>query len=144
MSDKLDPDRVRFTGPLESFAPGLRDELARLGYARTSAAVLLQLAAHLSRWLDGSEMGPGDLTGPVVDRFVAERCQTYTGHRSRRGLAPILGYLRELGVAPADPPVEAVTRTDVLLEQFAGYLTGQRALTGPVTVAYCHWVRPFI
>ncbi len=60
MSGKLDPDRVRSTGPLESFAPGLRDHLASLGYARTSAAILLQLGAHLSRWLDASGMGPGD------------------------------------------------------------------------------------
>jgi len=69
----LDPDRVRFTGPLEPFAPGLREELARLGYARTSATTLLQLAAHLSRWLGASGVGLGGLTGPVIDRFLVER-----------------------------------------------------------------------
>ena len=53
----LDPDRVRFTGPLEPFVPGLREELARLGYARTSTATLLQLAAHLSRWLEALGVG---------------------------------------------------------------------------------------
>ena len=31
----------------------------------------------------------------------------------------------------------------MLLDRFARYLTEQRALTGPVVVAYCHWVRPF-
>ena len=143
MSGKLDPDRVRSIGPLESFAPGLRDHLASLGYARTSAAILLQLGAHLSRWLDASGMGPGDLTGPVIDRFLVERRRAYTSHRSRQGLAPILGYLRGLGAVPVAAPVVALSRTDVLLEQFAGYLTGRRALTGPVAGAYCHWVRPF-
>jgi integrase/recombinase XerD len=38
------------------------------------------------------------------------------------------------------PPVAAV---DVLLDRFAGYLAGQRALTPPVVRAYVHWVRPF-
>lgn len=141
--ESLDPDRVRFTGPLESFAPGLREEFVRLGYARTSAAMLLQFAAHLSRWLDGRGMGPADLTGAVIDRFVAERRRTYTHHVSVQGLAPILGYLRGLGVAPEPVPVVAVLPVDVLLDRFARYLTEQRALTGPVVVAYCHWVRPF-
>ena len=139
----LDPDRVRFTGPLEPFAPGLREELARLGYARTSAATLLQLAAHLSRWLGASGVGPGGLTGPVIDRFLVERRRTYRNYRSVQGLAPILGYLRGLGVAPGPVPLVAVSRADVLLDRFARYLTVQRALTGPVAVAYCHWVRPF-
>ena len=139
----LDPDRVRFTGPLEPFVPGLLEELARLGYARTSAATLLQLAAHLSRWLDASGLGAGDLTGPVIDRFLVERRRTHTHYRSRRGLTPILGYLRGLGVAPGPEPVVAHLPADVLLDRFARYLTGQRALTAPVAVAYCHWARPF-
>jgi hypothetical protein len=140
---KLDPDRVRFTGPLASLAPGLREELARLGYARTSAATLLQLAAHLSRWLDASGLGAGDLTGPVIERFLVERRRKYRNYRSVAGLAPILGYLRGLGVVPEPVPVVAHSPAEVLLDRFATYLTGQRALTAPVAVAYCHWVRPF-
>ena len=140
---KLDPDRVRFTGPLASLAPGLREELARLGYARTSAATSLQLAAHLSRWLDASGLGSADLSGPVIDRFLVERRRTHQHYRSIAGLAPILGYLRGLGVAPVPVPVAAVLPADVLLDRFASYLIGQRALTGPVAVAYCHWARPF-
>jgi site-specific recombinase XerD len=139
----LDPDRVRFTGPLEPFVPGLREELARLGYARTSTATLLQLAAHLSRWLEALGVGPGDLTGTVIDRFVVERRRRYTNYRCVAGLAPILGYLRGLGVTPVPVSVVAVLPAEVLLERFAQYLAGQRALTGPVVVAYCHWVRPF-
>jgi hypothetical protein len=49
-----DPSRVRFAGPLVLFASGLADELSTLGYTRTSATVQLQLAAGLSRWLDGT------------------------------------------------------------------------------------------
>jgi len=58
-------------------------------------------------------------------------------------LAPILGYLCRVGAAAAAVAVAAVSGADVLLDQFARYLTGQRALTGPFAVAYCHWVRPF-
>ena len=109
----LDPDRVRFTGPLEPFVPGLREELARLGYARTSAATLLQLAAHLSRWLDASGLGPADLSGPVIDRFLVERRRTHQHYRSIAGLAPILGYLRGLGLAPGPVPVVAHSPAEV-------------------------------
>ena len=58
MHSTSDPSRVRFTGPLTPFASGLSVELAALGYARTSAANQLQLAAHLSRWLGASGLGP--------------------------------------------------------------------------------------
>ena len=40
-----DPSQVRFTGPLAAYAPALAEELAALGYTRTSATAKLQLAA---------------------------------------------------------------------------------------------------
>ena len=42
---------VRMTGPLAPHAMGLAGELARLGFAETSARAQLGLAAHLSRGL---------------------------------------------------------------------------------------------
>jgi integrase/recombinase XerD len=141
---KLDPDRVRFTGPLAPCAAGLRGEFASLGYARTSAALQLQCAAHLSRWLDAAGLGLGDLRDPVIDQFLGDRRRTYTSHYSRRGFAPILRYLRVQGLAPeAEPVVGPGSDVEVLLARFTQYLLGERALSAPVATAYCHWVRPF-
>lgn len=43
--------RVRVAGPLAPFAAGFRAELARQGYAWSSARERLQLMAQLSRWM---------------------------------------------------------------------------------------------
>lgn len=92
-----DPTHVRFSGPLLQFAAGLAEERARLGYTATSAVGELRLAAHLSRWLDSEDMGLGDVSGPVIERFLAARRIAYTSHYSLQALDPVLGYLRREG-----------------------------------------------
>lgn len=140
-----DPSRVRFTGPVAAFAPGLMEELASLGYTTTSATMQMQLAASLSRWLLAAGIGLDALTEPVMQRFLSERRARHTSHYSPRALSPIVGHLRRVGAvpAPAAPPVP-VGAAEVLVARFAAYLTGQRALTAPVVRAYVHWVRPFV
>lgn len=91
MHSKSDPSRVRFTGPLTPFASGLAQEFAAVGYADTSATILLQFAAHLSQWLATARSGPADLAEPVIDRFLIDRRSRYTSHYSRQALSPILG-----------------------------------------------------
>jgi integrase/recombinase XerD len=145
MHSITDPSKVRFSGPLEPFACGLTEEFAGLGYTPTSAAIQLQFAAHLSRWLAGAGLGPADLSGAVVDRFLIERRAGYTNHYSGRALAAILGYLRRVGAAPAGvAPRQPLTVAEALVERFACYLLTERALTEPVARAYCRWVRPFV
>ena len=53
-----DPSRVVVTGPLAAHAGGFCAELGRRGYARASAAELMQLMAHLSRWLGFEHLEP--------------------------------------------------------------------------------------
>ena len=96
-----DPSRVRVTGPLGRYASGFAGELGRVGYTPNSAALQLGLMAHLSRWLDETGLTPEGLTTAAEERFVsARRAAGYTNHTSARGLEPLLGYLRGLGVAP--------------------------------------------
>jgi integrase/recombinase XerD len=139
-----DPTHVRFTGPLTRFASGLAEELALLGYTTTSATAQMLLAAHLSRWLESQGMGPSDLTGPVIERFLATRRVSYTSHHSLQALAPMLGYLRREGVAPEAEVSEPSSPTEVLLTRYRRHLTDERDLTGPVARAYSHWVTPFV
>ena len=49
-------------------------------------------------------------------------------------MAPLLAYLRELGVVPSASPAQPLTRAELLGERFRGYLTVERGLAkGTVT-----------
>ena len=48
-----DPSRINVVGPLEPFAAGFAEWLARHGYTPISATFQLYVMAHLSRWLTG-------------------------------------------------------------------------------------------
>jgi site-specific recombinase XerD len=135
---------VRVDGPLEPFAEGFVGELDGLGYRPAAAAVQLRLLAHLSRWLASEALAPTDLTGPEVERFRREYAVRYP---SLRGLAvrmaPLLGYLRGLGVMPVAEQVP-LTAAGVLLEQYRRYLTLERGLTAGTSRGYVDIVRPFV
>jgi hypothetical protein len=72
--DMNDPLRVRFGGPPAAHADGLRAALESRGYTPGSAALQLQVAAQLSRWLQASGLGLGDLADAArVGEFFAQR-----------------------------------------------------------------------
>src|SRR3954453_2226794 len=140
-----DPSRVTVSGPLKPFASGFAAELARLGYRRTTATFQLQLMAHASRWLQREGIGANELTNEVVERFLAgRRAAGYTNYVTARALAPLLGYLRGLGVAPAASPRVAVGAVEVLLADYRDYLAVERGLTADTIEGYVLWVRPFL
>lgn len=140
-----DPSRVRVSGPLEVFAEGFAGELARLGYRRTPATFQLQLMAHASRWLASEGLGADELASEVVERFLAERrAAGYTDRVTGRAMAPLLGYLRGLGVAPAASPRRVVGAVEVLLADYREYLAVERGLTPDTIEGYVLAVRPFL
>ncbi|MGH3226786.1 MAG: hypothetical protein ACRDPY_50265, partial [Streptosporangiaceae bacterium] len=115
---------VRMTGPLAPYASGLAGELARLGFTELSARCQLGLAAHLSRWLAAAGLGTAALTTPAAEAYLAaRRAAGYTAYLTPRALAPLLGYLRELGVAPQTEIAGPATPAEVLLER--------RSVSGP-------------
>ena len=140
-----DPSRVQVRGPLEAFAPGFVAELGRLGYSPIGATLQLRLMARVSGWLEVAGLGAAGLTGEVVERFLAERrAAGYRDYVTARALAPLLGYLRSVGVVSAQsrrPPRSAAER---LLERFGEYLAVERGLTAPSVDGYVHAVRPFV
>src|SRR5262245_62330609 len=115
-----DPLRVVVTGPLAAYAAGFCGELERQGYATQPASELAQLMAHVSRWLDGQGLMPEELTEEVAGRFLADRCGKYRKFRTRRGLQPLLAYLRRIGVVPPAEPVawDASADLGLLVEEY--------------------------
>lgn len=59
-------------------------------------------------------------------------------------MAPLFGYLRGLGVAPAASPRLAVGVVEVLLADYREYLAFERALTTDTIEGYVLAVRPFL
>jgi site-specific recombinase XerD len=134
-----DPCRVRVTGPLAVYAAGFRDELRARGYAPGSAAMQLQLAGELSRWLEGQGLDVGDLTSARVEAFFAFRRERVRRlFVSPRALRVLLEHLDGVGVLPAAEPVPS-TPIDRLVERYARYPCDERALAGG-TVRRCVYV----
>jgi integrase/recombinase XerD len=136
---------VRMTGPLAPYARGLASELARLGFTELSARGQLGLAAHLSRWLAAGGLGTQALTMPLVEEYLAgRRAAGYTAYLTPKALAPLLGYLGGLGVAPELEQPGPATPAEVLLEGFRCYLLAERGVQPKVARGYVDLVRPFV
>lgn len=136
---------VRVVGPLAPHVRGLAGELARLGFTELSARGQLGLAAHLSRWLEAAGLGTAELTGATVEAYLAaRRASGYTAYLTPKALAPLLDYLRALGVAPDAEPAAPRDRTEELLERYRCYLLGERGLQVKVARGYLDMVRPFV
>lgn len=133
------PSRVRVTGPLAPYGRGFREQLAGLGYSRSTSAALLQLMAQLSRWLADRGLDVGDLSSGGVERFLSYRAAGgYVERLSPRGLAPLLSYLRALGVL-GEPAAPEQTAEERVLDEFAGYLVRERGLAA-ATVSQYRWI----
>jgi len=132
-------------GPLAPYAEGFREELLGQGYSWGSAAHQMHLMAHLSRWLEAQGLGPAALDEYLTGQFLAaRRADGYAALRSARALAPLLGHLRGLGVAP--PPQMPVPQTpaDWLAMRFGEYLARERGLAGDSVRSYTGVARRFL
>jgi site-specific recombinase XerD len=136
---------VCMTGPLALHVTGLASELARLGFTEMSARAQLRLAAHLSRWLAAAGLGTMALTAPVAEEYLAaRRAAGCTAYLTPKALAPLLGYLRELGVTPEEEIAAPATQAEALLERYRRYLLAERGLRKKVVRGYVDSVRPFV
>src|SRR6266702_232776 len=140
----FDPASVRIRGPLRAYAAGFWADLLRQGYAATSARNLLFLTAHLARWLEAEGLALRDLTEERAGAFLRHRRrQGYTGFRTRRGLEPLLRYLRALGaIDDPGPPVDD-SPLGVLLQEYADYLHAERGLARSTIGAHTTFAKGF-
>lgn len=131
-------------GPLEPHVAGFAEELLRQGYTRSSAEQHVCLIAHLDRWIEAADIALGDLNGPLLQRYLAERrAAGYREYRSMKALRPLLDYLLPLGVLPV-PREIPLGPVDELLADFRGWLLRERGLTEGTARGYADCVRPFV
>src|SRR3990172_11151929 len=83
----VDPSRIQITGPLKSYVEHVWSELLAQGYTALSSRLLLNLMAHLSRWLEGIGLQARELTNKGIEDFLEKRREAgYTKHLSRRAV----------------------------------------------------------
>jgi integrase/recombinase XerD len=140
-----DPFRVRMSGPLEPFAAGFSHSLVRQGYTPISAALQVQLMAHLSRWLAGDGLDVRELRATDVERFLsARRGAGYTHYLSAKAMRPMLTSLRDQGVLLTPAPAVALPPVEVALARYREYLVHERGLGHATARNYVDAVRPFL
>jgi site-specific recombinase XerD len=138
------PSRVRISGPLVPFVAGFRAELERVGYRPNAVGAQLELAAHLSRWLEGRGLAAGDLSSGVAAAYLEDRRRAgYTLWLSMKALSPLIEHLGASGVLPA-PEVPVRSPSEVLLGEYCAYLTSERGLAGATARNYAGHLRSFL
>ena len=128
------PMAVRMSGPLTTYLPGFRAELAGQGYQPGSARTQLELMAQVSRWLGVEGLTAEDLDAERVQAFLRARSSAgYRQHLSSRALVPLTSYLTSLGVL--GPSAAPSTREDLVMGDYRRHLIADRGLV-PTTVAF--------
>ncbi len=131
-------------GPLEPHIAGFAEELVRRGYTQSSAGQHVCFLAYLDRWMSAEGIGLGELSGPVIDRYLEQRrAAGYVEYRSLKALRPLLDYLAPLGVLPVEEP-DPPEPVEELLGRYHDYLVGERGLTARTARGYVDFVRPFV
>jgi site-specific recombinase XerD len=140
----FDPRSVRIRGQLRAHVEGFWTELLRQGYAATSARNLLFLTAHLARWLEARGLALRDLTEDRAVAFARERRdEGYTGFRTRRGLEPVLAYLRSVGALRKPRSLADASPLGRFLQEYQAYLRRERGLGASSVHARAAFAREF-
>ena len=136
---------VRVAGPLAPYARGFAGELGRLGYRSDPAQKQLQLAAQLSGWLADAGLDAADLDAAAIGAYLTARhAAGYGEFVTPRALAPLLEYLRRVGVAPLPEASVPQTLAEELLDGYRRWLLAERGLRLTVARGYLNAVRPFV
>ena len=142
---KKKPSWPTVIGPLATFAAGYRRELASAGYSRWTASAHMYLMADVSDWLDERDLVASEFHSERVSRFLADRRSSGQVRRlTPRGLIPLLGYLRSLGVLPEEAVPERDDPAGCLLREFAEHLANERGLAPGTIAGYRYFAGVFL
>lgn len=137
--------KVALSGPLEQYAEGFADDLARQGYAPSVVVIHVRRLASVSRWLEARGLDASALGETAGAAFLADRrAQGRSAKPGMGSMAPLLEYLRGIGTTPVPGPVPPATPADALLARYAGYLAAERGLSAKTIDRHVRAVRPFL
>jgi integrase/recombinase XerD len=131
------------TGPLACYASGFAADLAARGWGSDSIYLHLRLMRELSAWMSAQGLGTGQLSPAEANRFVPVMRATRRRLVSVKGLAPVLGYLRDQGVLP-EPDVVPASERDALLLAYQQYLRSERGLSDATVRTYTWFAAAFL
>jgi integrase/recombinase XerD len=129
------PAPARVEGPLAGYEPALRAELAEMGYASATVRDVVAAMRRLSAWMARRRVAAANLTPSRVEEFLAARRRvTSLELVARRGLGPLLRFLRGRGLIPRDGVGDSPVET--LLADYRDWLVEQRGLSGETVRCY--------
>lgn len=139
------PARIEVTGVLAPLAREFRQRLTDQGFARWAVAQHTHLMANLSVWLSAEGFAPDQLGADAVNAFLLDR--RAGGHWfliSRRGLEPLLEFLRDGGVIPLLAAPRPTGPAEELLAEYGLYLVAERGLAPLSVLRYLGTARLFL
>ena len=136
--------RGHVEGVLIPYGESFREWLLARGYTWGSATHQIHLMAHFSRWLEEHDLSPAEIDPTVIGAFLeARRRQGYVMQRSERAMAPMIEYLRDLGVVPPETP-PPLSFIEAHLDEFERYLRDERRLANDSVRSYVGVARQFL
>src|SRR3546814_17987498 len=101
--------------------------------------------ACLSDWLVDRGLEPTEFDDLAIEEFLeARRRAGHVEWRTRVGLAPMLGFLRGMGVVPTPAPAVDMSPAGQLIAAYPRSLTGERGMAGGARASYSRAARPFL
>lgn len=131
-------------GPLCELAEGFAELLWGRGYSPRTVETQMRMLRDLSAWLEHHDVGLAALDGAVISAYVSDRRRRTPTLRSKRGLGPLLGYLRDLGVIRAEEVAGPVDEPSRIMAGFEEYLRSRRGVSEATVRSYLSQVRPFV
>lgn len=131
-------------GPLAGQIAGFGAELGRLGYSTSAASKQLRLLVRLSAWLDDEGLDVSAVSGELVEPFFEARREAGVANlRTRRALAPLVGYLRRTGrLGEVRPSVAGPV--EVIVDDYRMYLVRERGLVEGTVAGYLRVARALL
>ena len=140
-----DPSKTPSSVPLVALSKGFAEDLQRQGYVPGAISQQQRLLRDLSNWLQMRQLTASDLSMAQVDRFLLDRRSAgAVKYKTRKGLEPILSYLRKLGISPAAEPTVEDGPVGEILNQYMCFLTMERGLVPTTALRYIDCLRPFL
>jgi integrase/recombinase XerD len=131
-------------GPLAPWATGMAERLKTLGYAPTTTAGQLQLAARFSRFLQARGLAAGDLSAEVVEEFFADlHARHGSSWPTPKAFVWLVEYFDDHGVAVSAPP-GVQSAEDEVVGRFRRYLLDERGLARKTVIGQERTLRVFL